>query len=133
MTPSRAIVGALVDRFYLLFERPGAPGALDVLAAEWVNHPADEGRTQDVAGFTAGVADLQRSFERLRIQRLATVIDGDLAVCRSHISGVFVSRFGGHEPTGDLAGFDAMDMHRIADGRIAETWHFERLEMLATS
>ncbi|WP_066902963.1 ester cyclase [Millisia brevis] len=121
----------LVDRFYALFVSVDPEGARDILAPDWVNHPADEGRNPDVAGFIQGIGDLGSALTPLRIRRLVTVVEGDLVVCRMHLSGRFVSAFGGYEPTGQESGFDAMDMHRIADGRIAETWHFERLEMLA--
>lgn len=51
-------------------------------------------------------------------------------VCRSILAGTPVGEFGGYPASGRPAWFAAMDMHRIEDGRIKETWHFERLETL---
>ncbi|WP_177170040.1 ester cyclase [Propionibacterium cyclohexanicum] len=119
-----------VDAFYEIFATGDPERMRQVLAPDWRNHPADPGHTPDVSGFIAGVRDTRAALSDLRIDRLATVAQGDLVVCRSRLSGVFVSGLAGLAPTHRAGSFDAMDMHRLRDGLIAETWHFEHPEQL---
>lgn len=130
---STANIRALLERFYALFEGADPSDVDAILAPSWRNHPADDGREPTVAGFLQGVSDLRAALEGLRIDPVATVVEGDLAVRRSVLHGVHVAPFGGYPPTRRRASFAAMDMHRIEDGRIVETWHFERIEMLAAA
>ena len=130
MPTSRDTIAHLLDAFYSYFESDDQIGAEQILASDWRNHPADEGRSADVEGFLGGARDLRTAFAGLTVTRQATVMEGELAVCRSILAGTQVGEFGGYPASGRPAWFAAMDMHRIEDGRIKETWHFERLETL---
>lgn len=118
---------ALVVAFYEAFGARDLAAFDAILAPGWVNHPADPGRSNDPAGFKAGVGDFHDAFVGFRIHRDALIAEGDLVVCRITMTGRHVGRLGDWQPDGREVALHGMDMHRIEDGRIAETWHFERM------
>ncbi len=118
---------ALVVAFYEAFTGRDLAAFDDILAAGWINHPADPGRENNRDGFKAGVADFHAAFEGFRIRRDALVAEGDLVVCRITMTGRHVGVLGEWQPDGRDVTFHGMDMHRIEQGRIAETWHFESM------
>lgn len=122
---------ALVIAFYEAFTRRDLARFDDLLSADWINHPADPGRENNRDGFKAGVSDFHAAFEGFRIRRDALIAEGDLVVCRITMSGRHVGPLGEWQSDGRKVTFHGMDMHRIAQNRIAETWHFERLEPTA--
>ena len=118
---------ALVATFYDAFTGRDLAAFDDILATGWINHPADPGRENNREGFKAGVVDFHAAFEGFRIRRDALVAEGDLVVCRITMSGRHVGVLGDWRPDGREVTFHGMDMHRIEQGRIAETWHFENM------
>lgn len=126
MPESRSSSKSLAVAFYDAFGLADLGRFDTLLAPDFVNHPADPGRANDREGFKRGVADFHAAFEEFRIRRDALVAEGDLVVCRITMTGRHVGALGSWQPDGRLVTFHGMDMHRVADGRIAETWHFER-------
>ncbi|WLE00705.1 ester cyclase (plasmid) [Agrobacterium leguminum] len=61
------------------------------------------------------------------IQRDALVAERDLVVCRLTMTGRHVKPLGDWPPSGKDEVFYGMDMHQLVEGRIVETWHFERM------
>lgn len=122
----------LARRFYRMFTTGDLTGVREVLDPAWTNHPADPGRSADVAGFLLGIDDLRTALDGLSVEFQETVEDGAVIVCRIRLAGRFVAAFAGIAPTGLPAAFDAMDLHRVRDGRIVETWHYEHLEQLVS-
>lgn len=116
----------LVIAFYEAFSAADLGRYDTLLAPGFVNHPADPGRANDREGFKLGVADFHAAFENFQIRRDALIAKGDLVVCRITMTGRHVGALGSWQPDGRTVTFHGMDMHRIADGRIAEIWHFER-------
>lgn len=120
----------IAQRFYNLFREPDTSAVAEILDPRWVNHPADPGRSADVHGFLLGIGDLRAALDSLRVDLFETLENANSIACRIRVSGRFVAPFAGIAPTGLAAGFDAMDLHRIRDNHIVETWHFEHLEQL---
>lgn len=118
---------AIVTAFYEAFTAGAVERFDTLLAPGFINHPADPGRSNDREGFKQGVADFHAAFAGFRIQRDALIAEGDLVVCRITMTGRHIAALGDWQPSGEAVTFHGMDMHRIEAGRIAETWHFERL------
>ncbi|WP_423207894.1 ester cyclase [Paracoccus yeei] len=78
--------------------------------------------------FKGGAQDLHEAFQGFRLERDARIAQDDLAVCRITMTGRHVKALGPWQPSGRMVRFHGMDMHRLRDGRIVETWHFERLQ-----
>lgn len=115
-----------VIAFYEAFSSADVDRFDALLLPSFENHPADPGRSNDVAGFKAGVADFHAAFEGFEIRRDALICEGDLVVCRITMTGRHVAAIDDWQPSGQKVTFHGMDMHRLEDDRIAETWHFER-------
>jgi predicted ester cyclase len=74
----------------------------------------------------AGVVRAYRvAFPDLRIEIEREVADHDHVVQYGFISGTHGGTFIGQPATGKTARFAYMDMHRIVDGMIVESWHVE--------
>lgn len=116
----------LVIAFYEAFTAGAVERFDTLLAPDFINHPADPGRTNNVEGLKGGVTDFLAAFEDFVIQRDALIAEGDLVVCRITMSGRHVKPLGEWQPSHERVVFHGMDMHRIEAGRIAETWHFEQ-------
>ena len=118
----------LVIAFYDAFNQCDLAAFDNILSPSWINHPADPGHENTPEGFKMGMQDFHTAFEDFHITRDAIVAEDDLVVCRITMSGRHVARLGSWQPDGELKTFFGMDMHRLENRRIAETWHFERME-----
>ncbi|MCT6795168.1 ester cyclase [Klebsiella pneumoniae subsp. pneumoniae] len=118
---------ALVIEFYEAFSRRDLDAFDNILAPEWINHPADPGHENTPQGFKGGVQDFHRAFENFSITRDAIVAQDNLVVCRITMTGRHVQPLGEWQPSGAPTTLYGMDMHRLVNGRIVETWHFERM------
>lgn len=79
-----------------------------------------EGLKRTVQIFRAGLPDMKSTIE-------ATVVEGDLVVTRLTITGTHRGDFLGVPATGRRLRFAGLDVHRVADGRVVESWHVEDL------
>lgn len=101
-----------------------------ILAANWINHPADPGQPNTPEGFKRAVQQTHAALEGFHIEIEAMVAEGDLVVCRIAMQGRHVGDIEHRKASGRQVSFSGMDMHRIVDGRILETWHFENYDGL---
>lgn len=53
------------------------------------------------------------------------IVAGDRVTAALRFTGHFTGTLGEHQGQGQAIDFIAMDIYRIADGRIAEDWHLE--------
>lgn len=95
------------------------------LAADFTDRTLPSGRPQGVVGplqaskaFRLAVPDLNAEVEDL-------VVAGDRVSVRLHFRGHFTGQFGALQGAGQTVDFQAFDLYRVADGRIAENWHLE--------
>lgn len=113
-------------RTYAAFWNTGDPAlAHAALSPDFIDRTLPEGRPQGVAGpiaasqtFRAAVPDLRAEIEDL-------IVAGDRAVVRLHFTGHFSGHFQDLTGDGRAIDFHAIDVYRVADGRIAENWHLE--------
>lgn len=68
----------IVIAFYEAFTSGDVTRFDAVLSDKFINHPADPGRSNDVAGFKAGVSDFHAAFENFSIRRDALISEADL-------------------------------------------------------
>jgi steroid delta-isomerase-like uncharacterized protein len=61
-------------------------------------------------------------FPDLKIEIITMVAEGDLVSVHNRITGTHSGSFAGIAPTGRLVTAEAMQIYRIADGRLAEHW-----------
>jgi predicted ester cyclase len=92
---------SLVDHNPVPGQRPGRPGVIDVLTG-WRN-----------------------AFPDMEIAIRHEVAEGDLVAQSGIASGTNTGPLMGRPATNKPATFTYMDMHRVVNGRIVETWHLE--------
>lgn len=117
---------ATAARTYAAFWNTGDPAlARAALSANFIDRTLPAGRPQGTAGpiaasatFRAAVPDLAADIEDL-------IVADDRAVVRLHFTGHFTGRFQATTGDGRAIDFHAIDVYRVADGRIAENWHLE--------
>ena len=117
-------VQAFVTAFEAALNDPSAGSAtVDALfTADMVDHAPWPGHSPDVAGFTAGLAEMRRSFPDLNVAVERTVSQGDLLTVHSRMSGTQLGDFMGAPASGKTFNIEAIDIMRLSDGRIAEHW-----------
>jgi steroid delta-isomerase-like uncharacterized protein len=113
---------ALVRRYYDSVLNGRDAGVLDeLLAADFRSQAAD--------GSVAGAGDFRRAllaslaaFPDLHVEVVDQLAEGDRVATRWHASGTHEGLFAGIPPTGRRVRVNAVHIHRIGDGRIAEHW-----------
>ncbi|MGR9178875.1 ester cyclase (plasmid) [Rhizobium leguminosarum] len=123
---------ALVARFYEAFNTDNADIFRTILSPVWTDHPEAPGQIPGPEGLIGVVGTFRKAFEGLHITPEQVVAEADHVVVRIRLEGHHIKDFYGHAPSGKHAVFHGMDMHRIENGAIAETWHFEDFSSLVT-
>lgn len=116
----------LAARRYAAFWNSGDDAfARAALAPGFTDRTLPPGRPQGIDGplqasraFRAAVPDLTAAIEDM-------VADGDRVAVHLRFRGLFTGRFGEAQGSGQTVDFQAFDLYRVADGRIAENWHLE--------
>jgi len=97
----------------------------NVLAPGWRNTPLPPGVVAGSEGFRGTVAFVRGVFPDFTITHEDLVATGDKVAVRSVSRGTHSAELLGIPASGRTVEYRAFDFHRIADGRIAETWHLE--------
>jgi steroid delta-isomerase-like uncharacterized protein len=82
--------------------------------------PGRQGLLDAVERYRAGFPDMKLLIER-------EVAEGDLVVVYGMVTGTNTGPMMGAPATGKRAAFAYMDMYRISDGKVVETWHVENI------
>jgi predicted ester cyclase len=120
----------LAARRYAAFWNTGKPEfAKAALAAGFTDRTLPAGRPQGPQGpieasknFRAAVPDLHAELEEV-------VAAGDRVVVRLHFTGTFTGKMGKVQGKGTKVDFQAMDLYRVADGKITDNWHLEDINL----
>lgn len=121
---SRAAV--LAARRYAALWTTGDPAyARAALAADFADRTLPEGRAQGLAGPLQASKGFRAAVPDLKVEIADLVAAGDRVALRLHFTGHFTGRFGDAQGRGQRVDFQAFDLYRIENGRIAENWHLE--------
>jgi predicted ester cyclase len=125
-TPAAGDVEAIVRSFYEPFNTGDTSVYDTILAKDWADHPLGQGQLQGREGFKPIIGLFRGIFPNLQITNDDVIVCGDKAAVRSTIRGTQQGNlFGVLPPTGKPVEFMAIDIHRLENGQIAETWHIE--------
>lgn len=106
----------------------GDGAALDeLLSPDFRDHDAPPGYDGDLAGHRRLVADLAAGAQDRRLRVLAVVADEDAVAVRLETSWRQRGDFLGIPADGRELVLRSMDLYRVRDGRITESWHVEDL------
>ena len=118
-----AINKTLLQRFFEeIYNQGNLTAADELVAADYMSHNPAPGEAPGREGLKAFVAYLRRAFADLHVTVEAQVAEGERVATRYTIRGRQAGEFAGFPPTGKLVTITAISMHRIADGRIQESW-----------
>jgi steroid delta-isomerase-like uncharacterized protein len=92
----------------------------EVLSPQYVWHGPP--MTLDLAGYKMYASGLLAAFPDLDFTVLQAAADGDRIGLYWAVSGTHLGEFLGIPPTGRLVTITGMDIHRLADGKVVETW-----------
>jgi steroid delta-isomerase-like uncharacterized protein len=115
----------IVRRFIHAFMTGNTAVLEEVVAEDLIDHnllgdlkPGRQGLLDIVAMYRTGFPDIEIAIER-------EVAEGDFVVQYGRISGTNKGEMMGQPATHRRATFAWMDMHRIVNGQIVESWHVE--------
>ena len=98
----------------------------EVFAATYVNHQesAAVGGVEDLdlAGWKAVVADNHRAFSDFRVRILMQIAEGDRVATRWEFSATQTGDYLDHPPSGKRATWTGVQIDRVANERIVESW-----------
>jgi uncharacterized cupredoxin-like copper-binding protein/predicted ester cyclase len=125
-TPAAADVEAIVRAFYEPFNTGDTSVYDTILAEDWADHPLGMGQQPGRAGFPPVIAMFRAIFPDLHVTNDDVIVCGDKATVRSTNNGTHSGGdLLGIPPTGKPVQFMAIDIHRLENGQIVETWHIE--------
>lgn len=128
-TPALADDLAVVQAFYTdLLTAPGdtTPEMVrDVVAEDWVTTPTPLGGPS-AEGFANTMAAFGQIIPDLTWEAVEIIEAGDRYIVRGRATGTPVAPFFGIDPpTGNSFDIMSIDIHRVEDGRIVESYHVE--------
>jgi steroid delta-isomerase-like uncharacterized protein len=124
-TPTAADIEVIVRSFYEPFNTGDTSVYDTVLSKNWADHPLSPGQQPGAAGFPPVVAMYRTVFPDLQVTNDDVIVCGEKATVRSTIRGTHQGELFGIPATDKPVEFMAIDIHRIENGQIAETWHIE--------
>jgi predicted ester cyclase len=124
-TPSPSDAEAIVRSFYEPFST-GATSVYDtILAEDWVDHPLGPGQQPGREGFKPLIEMFRSVFPDLQVINEDVIVCGDKAAVRSAWRGTHQGELLGIPATGRPVEFMTIDIHRVENDQIVETWHIE--------
>lgn len=110
---------AIVRRLYacINLNRPGELAS--IVSPAYTDHSNGQ---RGPAGMAEAMANLHRAYEDLQIEIVDLVARGDLVAMRWFETGRHVGQFFHLAPTGKRFEARGINLYRIADGKIVESW-----------
>lgn len=99
--------------------------ARQVLAPDFIDRTLPPGRAQGPDGPLQASRTFRTAVPDLRAEATDIVAGGDRVAVRLRFTGHFTGTFDGRQGHGERIDFQAFDLYRIEDGKIAENWHLE--------
>ena len=126
LTPAKAEANiAIAQSFYSLINGGDVAAWRQTLAEGWTATPPMPSQTNEVGGYEAVIEAFRAGVPDLKVEQVEIIANDDVVAVRSRVTGTNTAPLFGQPATGQSIAFTAMDIHRIKDGKIVETWHVE--------
>ena len=112
----------LVRRFYDAFNRQDLAALDAFVAADVVDHDPAPGQAPGLAGVKAALGTNRTGFPDGQYVIEDLVAEGDTVAVRTTFRGTHTGALGTLPPTGNVVNIKAIDVWRVADGRLVELW-----------
>jgi predicted ester cyclase len=128
LTPAKAEANiALAKSFYSLINGGDVVSWRQNFAEGWKGTPAFPAKPSEVGGYEAVVGSFRAGIPDLKVEQVEIIANDDVVAVRSRVTGTNTAPLFGQPATNRPIAFTAMDIHRVQNGRIVETWHVEDL------
>jgi len=94
----------------------------EIIAEDYIGHDPATPEVSGIEGYKQSAVMFRTTFPDLQFTVEAQTAEGDMVVTRWTGTGTHQGEFMGIPPTGVLGTVAGIDIHRIADGKIAESW-----------
>ncbi|MCO5399940.1 ester cyclase [Ralstonia soli] len=122
----QAAAAVLAARRYATFWHTGdARYATAALSPQFVDRTLPAGRAQGPQGPLDASRAFRAAVPDMRVEVEDMVVAGDRVSVHLRFRGHFTGEFGRTHGQNQPIDFQAFDLYRIADGKIAENWHLE--------
>lgn len=118
---------ALVRKFYDLFNSGNIDGLDAIVAADVVDHNPSPGQAAGLPGLKQSLQFFRSVLPDMNVKIEDLIAEGDKVVDRVTGTGTQKGQFLSIPPTGKQVSLPAIDIYRIANGKIVEVWHIEDL------
>ena len=115
----------LVRQFYDAFNTGNVDILDQVLADDWADRPPILGQAPGRDGEKSTIRAFRTAFPDVYFKLEDVIVTDDKVTVRSTVRATHRGEFLRIAPTYRAVSFMTIDIHRIADSRIAETWHIE--------
>ena len=120
---------ALVRRFYDdVINKHNVDAVDNFIATDAIDHSAPPGSASGLEGAKQQMSMFFSAFPDIRVTAEDQIAEGDKVVSRLSVRGTHKGEFMGIPPTGKEITMTAIDMVRIASGKMVEHW--EEVDML---
>jgi len=103
----------------------------ELVASNFRSHEGDEAKEVGVAGFKQLAASFRTAFPDGKFVIEDMVAEGDKVVTWGYFVGTHTGPLEGMPPTGQQVKVKDVDMFRLENGKVMETWtHFDQLGMM---
>lgn len=113
---------AVVARAWAAYDRGDADGFAACLSPDWREHDWAGGDGTTLADEREAMAQHRVAFPDKHTVVTLAIAEGDWVSARSRTTATHTGPYFDLQPTGTSVRLNEISLHRIVDGRIAETW-----------
>jgi predicted ester cyclase len=126
ISPEKAAQNMEVARsFYSLINGGDAEKWKSAFAPNWKAYPPLPSAPDQIAGYQQVIGAFRAGVPDLVVKQVEVIANDDVVAVRSKVTGKNSQKLFGQPASNRIMAFTAMDIHRIVDGKIVETWHVE--------
>ncbi len=114
-----------IKRFYDYLNARAGDDWADIFATDWSAVPPLPEAPDQVAGYRMVIDQFRAGAPDLSVENIEMIANDDVVAVRSRVSGTNTGELFGQPASGKSFSFTAMDIHRVAEGKITATWHVE--------
>ncbi|KMW45394.1 ester cyclase [Ralstonia insidiosa] len=124
-TPQAAATVLAARRYATFWHTGDARYATQALSSDFADRTLPAGRVQGQQGPLDASRAFRAAVPDMRVEIEDMVVAGDRVAVHLRFRGHFTGEFGHTHGQSQPIDFQAFDLYRVADGKIAENWHLE--------
>jgi predicted ester cyclase len=118
---------ALARKFYEAINSRNLDALDAIVSKDFLDHMGDPQQAHGVEGLKQSLAPFLASSSDLKFVNDPVIAKGDYVTVVDTISGTNDGEMMGMQPTKKQFEFNAIDIWRVKDGKLAEAWHVEQM------